>query len=135
MGTRCAIHFMHVGDHDPVANVYQHWDGDPESVAEDLGRFFDAVEEQVPGDTRFADPSYLAAKFVVWKAWEAAKSTAAIANILAEVDGKPTRDTVAPLAFKNVGIDTEDADDLAYVHEVRCYQDRRRPEVASMEAR
>jgi hypothetical protein len=51
------------------ATVYRHSDGYLECGGRDIFRFFDAVREQTGGDTRFGDPSYLAAKYVVWLAF------------------------------------------------------------------
>lgn len=67
MGARLVTTFCDE-DGDAVAHVYDHWAADNEACAEKkLQAFFDAVQEQCP-DTRFTDPSYLAAKFVVWRA-------------------------------------------------------------------
>jgi len=103
MSTRCNIHFGDRRDGVFVteANVYRHSDGYPDSqhgVPASLERFFAAVKEQT-SDTRFNDPSYLAAKFVVWQAGEYASN------------GKP-------LDFLSVGIMARDAGDAAYIYEV-----------------
>lgn len=131
MSTRCAFHFKYPGG-PVVANIYRHYDGNPDTARKDLTEFFDAVEAQTT-DTRFDEPAYLAAKFVVWQAWEYAKSTAEMANLLAKVDGKPTRDTVAPLSFTGVGVDVQDAGDLAYIHTITC-SGQGRPAIISEEA-
>jgi hypothetical protein len=120
MSTRANIHFTdRTGQ--VAANIYRHSDGYPEGVLPDLEKFFDAVEAQVPNDTRFGDPEYLAAKFVVWQAWENA-------GILAS---DPLQ--VAPLAFLSVGVTTEDAGDGEYVYTVTCHGDGR-PKVTYREA-
>jgi hypothetical protein len=69
MGARLNAVF-HNGDKEkPTAVVYGHWAGDdPTSATETLTEFFKAVEEQTPNDRRFNDPSYLAAKYVVFLA-------------------------------------------------------------------
>ena len=69
-----------------------------------LDRFFVAVQEQTPGDTRFGDPGYLAAKFVVWQAGE---------NSAAD------RSPLGPLAFTGVGIAIEDLD-VSHVYRILC---------------
>ncbi len=52
----------------PVACIYDHWAADRHTEAQKcLEGFFEAVKAQC-ADTRFDDPSYLAAKFVVWRA-------------------------------------------------------------------
>lgn len=108
MSTRCNIHFADKwGD---VANIYRHTDGYPDGesgVLADLGRFFAAVEEQTAatGDTRFDDPEYLAARFVVWQASQNACP-----------DG--------PLSFISVGVTCTDAGDAAYIYRVVSGGDR-----------
>lgn len=69
MSTRCVINFTNGAD--VVAKVYRHHDGYPDGdygVLQDLQQFFSDTEKETMGDTRFDDPSYLAAKFVVWQA-------------------------------------------------------------------
>lgn len=98
MSTRCNIHFTYNGSIE--ANVYKHCDGYPDAMVAVLEKFFADVEEQT-SDTRFGDPSYLAAKYVVWQAGVYAAD-------------------VAPLDFIGVGVTTEDAGDGAYVYTVEC---------------
>lgn len=100
MSTRCNIHFTEHDAGTVVANVYRHSDGYPEGVLPDLQQFFTDVEDQT-SDTRFDDPSYLAAKFVVWQAGQYARG------------GKP-------LDFLSVGVSTADAGDGEYVYTVAC---------------
>ena len=102
MSTRCNIHF-NAGDV-TVANVYRHCDGYPEdanrhSVPASLARFFTAVEAQTR-DTRYSDPEYLAARFVVWQA------------------GENTRDPAKPLAFLSLGVCQEDHGDIEWIYTV-----------------
>lgn len=71
MGTRCAIHFCSPYSNSTLDNrieatVYQHYDGYPQNVVSKLHRFFEAVLSKQPRDTRFDDPSYLAARFLAW---------------------------------------------------------------------
>lgn len=110
MSTRCNIHFTDRSG-EVYANIYRHSDGYPEGVLPDLEKFFADVAAQVPGDTRFSDPEFLAAKYVVWEAWQMAGIQAA----------DPLQ--VAPLAFISVGIMTQDAGDAAYIYTVACHSD------------
>lgn len=119
MSTRANIHFT-FGSGELAANIYRHSDGYPEGVLPDLAKFFDAVEEQVPGDTRFNDPEYLAAKFVVWQAYAFHGWT-------------DTGDAAPPLDFLSVGIQLQDAGDAAYTYTVTCHGDGR-PKVTHREA-
>ena len=102
MSTRCNIHFTYSGE--TVANVYRHSDGYPDGehgVPACLERFFGEVEEQTGGDTRFGDPEYLAAKFVVWQAGRNAK-----------------RHPERPLDFLSLGVCTEDHGDIEFVYTI-----------------
>jgi hypothetical protein len=109
MSTRCNIHFTQ--GEKVRANIYRHSDGYPEGVLPDLDRFFEAVEKQTNGDTRFNDPEYLAAKYVVWQANEyAAYSMNAMVDT-----GK-----VRMLDFLSVGVTMQDASDGEYVYDVAC---------------
>jgi len=65
MSTRCVINFCDGGV--TMSKVYRHYDGYPEAVKPDLQQFFKDVKAQTQ-DTRFSDPIYLSAKFVVWQA-------------------------------------------------------------------
>ena len=49
------------------AAVYKHWDGHPDTMTALFEEFFAAVESQTL-DTRYGDPTYLAAKFLVFLA-------------------------------------------------------------------
>lgn len=64
MGLRTITKFCYKGK--PECAIYRHWGTTPESGMNGLPAFFDEVEKL--DDTRFNDPSYLAAKFVVWLA-------------------------------------------------------------------
>lgn len=68
MGARLIVHFT--DGTKPIASVYDHWGADnPEDAFALIERFYEAVEEQTT-DSRYGDPSYLAAKFLVWRAHE-----------------------------------------------------------------
>ena len=53
-----------------VPMVYLHWGGPPEIMAETFDVFFARVEQDAGLDTRFNDPEYLAARFVVFASVE-----------------------------------------------------------------
>lgn len=101
MSTRCIINFCSGGE--IIAKVYRHCDGYPcpiNGVDSSLEDFFNAVQEEC-FDTRFDDPSYLAAKFVVWQAGKYAN--------------KP-----GSLNFLSVGVLMEDPSDIQYRWFVDC---------------
>lgn len=103
MSTRCNIHFVGWGE--TQANIYRHSDGYPDGehgVPACLQRFFQAVEEQTGGDTRFGDPEYLAAKFLVWQA------------------GQYARDPEKPLDFLSVSACIRDHGDIEFIYTVNC---------------
>lgn len=101
--TGSTTHFM--GGGKTRAIVYRHMDGSPSWHGVELQEFFADVERQTD-DTRFGDPSYLAAKLVVWLA----DRFAGVAD-----DG-----TKALLDFLSVGIVSEDPCDIQYRYEVHC---------------
>ena len=101
MSTRATIHFQHSNEQDE-AIIYRHCDGYPEGLGKDLQSFFADVQAQTK-DTRFNDPSYLAAKFVVWQAGEYTK--------------EPKR---LPLDFLSLGAVKEDPGDIEYRYLVKC---------------
>ena len=109
MSTRCTINFCQ--SRKTIAKIYRHSDGYPDGpcgVLADLDTFFAAVEAQTT-DTRFGDPSYLAAKFVVWQAEQNTKYT----PIFAKTDP-------APLNFLSLGIITRDPGDIEHTYFVDC---------------
>jgi hypothetical protein len=113
MSTRASIHFTSKGHEEIEANVYRHSDGYPDTeygVPADLDRFFQDVEKQTGGDTRFNDPSYLAAKYVVWQA------------------GQYAGDKKRPLSFLSVGVQVSDPGDIEYIYTVES-QPQGRPVV------
>lgn len=124
MSTRAQIYF---GDnYDPkTALIYRHSDGYPESehgVLADLQQFFSDVEEQTKdgiGGTRFNDPSYLAAKYVVWQANKNNQSERVLKQ-------------ATPLDFIGIGIDNQIHGDIEYLYYVKCSEGiigKTRPEV------
>lgn len=122
MSTRCTIHFEYAaGQTDAI--VYRHSGGYPDAVLPDLDKFFAAVEEQTK-DTRFDDPSYLAAKFIVWQA----------GHLLRDYDSetgepKPSQ----PLDFIGVAPVLLDPGDIEFRYHILC-TGRERPKVTHEEA-
>jgi hypothetical protein len=119
MGTRCNIHF---NDGETVcANIYRHYDGYPGKVVDgkeveggvlpDLLTFFTELLENVR-DHRFTDPTYLAAKFLVWQA----KQNARVYN----VETGEYADAPHYLEFLSVGITLHDAGDGEFIYELDC---------------
>lgn len=111
MSTRCVINFCH--GKRVVAKIYRHHDGYPDTdggVLADLTKFVTTVEAQT-NDTRFSDPSYLAAKFVVWQADQ--NSRVYDSKTGAYKPGKQ-------LEFLGVGILTEDPGDIDFRYFLDC---------------
>lgn len=100
MSTRATVHFCN-SNGTTQAIVYRHYDGYPSGLGEDLQRFLRDVKAQT-SDTRFNDPSYLAAKFVVWQAGEYAE------------------DKSKPLDFLSVGVVLQNPGDIEYQYKVLC---------------
>lgn len=120
MSTRSTTHFVYEGETEPQAIIYRHPDGYPEGHGVDLLRFLKEIEENVL-DTRFNDPSYLAARLVVWLAdmfrheyreedygWTTRKG-------YEESFGKPHL-----LNFISVGVVQKDPGDIEYRYVVEC---------------
>ena len=101
MSTSATVHFQENGE--TAAIIYIHGDGNPECLGEDLKTFFVDVRIQTkPRYTRFNDPRYLAAKFVVWQA--------------ARFASNPKK----PLDFISIGIMIEEVFDISYRYLVGC---------------
>jgi hypothetical protein len=111
MSTRATIHFCDPDSKKPVAIIYRHGDGYPEGLGEDLKKFVEDVKKQTT-DTRFNDPAYLAAKWVVWDAHQMA--TIGYGND-GWKKGEPSL-----LNFLSVGIVDRDPDDIEYRYTVIC---------------
>jgi hypothetical protein len=111
---RATIHFCHGKETEAI--VYSHFDGD--SLDEDLKEFFADVEKQAPKDTRFDDPTYLAARFVVWKA----------ANHVAS-SKKHGYGSGNLVDFTGIGIYMTDPSDLSCSWTVDCGGKGKRPTV------
>ena len=108
MSTRCVTHFTWGGK--VQARVYRHCDGYPSGAGTDILRFLRDVEAQTR-DTRFNDPSYLAAKYVVWLAGQFANGD-------------------KPLDFLSVGVVLEDPGDIEFRYVIECGQRGTHPKVA-----
>lgn len=113
MSTRSTTHFVDTAlDEAPTAIVYRHSDGYPEGAGSDILRFIEEVR-QLP-DSRLGDPSYLAAKYVVFLARE----------FSVDYDWSTTPPTETPKAsrldFLSVGIVRNDPGDIAYRYTVAC---------------
>lgn len=128
MSTRCVINFTFDGNVE--AKVYRHSDGYPDGpngVPADLAKFFVEVEKHTP-DHRFDDPSYLAARFVVWQADRLAKTYDS---------SKRGYTKNKRLNFLGVGIVMENPGDIEYEYTVACstHDQNGRPIVSVSEAR
>jgi hypothetical protein len=102
VSTRACIHFHYTGlkterRDGPEAIVFRHTDGYPSETGKDLLAFF----ADAPEDTRFNDPTMLAARYVVW-----------LANQFAHGDN--------PLDFLSVRVMQEDSGDIAFRYHVYC---------------
>lgn len=112
MSTRAIVEFR--DEHKARAAIYIHSDGYPDSqhgMIAGFHGFFDAVEAET-NDTRFDDPEYLAAKYVVHKA-----SLNARRYDFKTGEWTPSK----PLDFLGVGVvapGTDYAQD--YVYRIRC---------------
>lgn len=111
MSTRCVINFCF--GKQVKAKIYRHCDGYPDGVLPDLTEFFNEVKRQTY-DTRFHDPSYLAAKFVVWQAE---------LNAATRASYYPPKCEKNNLDFLGVGIIMNNPGDIEYEYFIRCYSD------------
>ena len=96
------------GERKPAAIVYRHYDG--MDLDNDVSEFFADVERATT-DTRYGDPSYLAAKFVCWQMTQYAKGNRAL------------------LATLGVGIVQQDPGDIEYRCIVMCKDSSLRPDI------
>lgn len=105
ISTRASIHFLSEGDDKPEAIVFRHGDGDPDGAGQDLLRFCADLSANLT-DTRFLDPTLLAARWVVW---DAQNYQEAVGN-----QGGHRCD------FLGVRVMLEDSPDIAYRYLVLC---------------
>ena len=109
MSTRAMVHFVYTDSPTKiVANIYRHSDGYPEGMVPDLRRFFADVKAQTK-DTRFNNPEYLAAKFIVWQAGQ-------------YTDKTEWHEQKNPLDFLGLGVAMVDHSDVEYIYTVHCGQ-------------
>ena len=94
MSTRAHVSFNSNGQRHAL--IYRHCDGYPEGLGADLLAFFEEVIKQT-ADTRFTDPEYLAAKWIVWDSG---------------CEGR--------LDFLSVGISLQEHSDIEYLYDVDC---------------
>ena len=113
MSTRATVHFESGGCTEAI--VYRHSDGYPDGLGADLETFLTEIGENLK-DTRFDDPSYLAAKWVVYDAMQGQPFAAKM------------YEQEHPLNFLGVGIVSEDPGDIEYRYIVRCNGGRPRIE-------
>src|SRR5690242_11256058 len=100
MSTRASIHFCDKSG-EIEAIVFRHTDGYPEGLGADIRKFFKAVKEQCGQDTRFNDPTMLAARWVVFDAGQMARGS-------------------QPLNFLSVRIMLQDSGDIEYRYKIIC---------------
>lgn len=120
MSTRCVINFCWDTGKEVVAKIYRHSDGYPDGVLPDLQRFFEDVKKQTGGDTRFNDPCYLSAKFVVWQAGEYAAPRAQYSGDPADKVKKGDNPHMGSLNFLSVGVCLKNPGDIEYQYWVKC---------------
>lgn len=110
MSTRCQVAFKRFGK-DYSALIYRHSDGYPEVAGVDLHNFLDSCADlklRSWSGSRFNDPEYLAAKYVVW---------------LAE-QFRFDQTRKHPLDFLCVGVCKEMHWDIDYLYEIVCTEGR-----------
>lgn len=103
MSTRSVTSFCHKNR--VVANIYRHYDGFPSTAGVDIKNFLQQVAVEV-NDTRFTDPSYLAAKYVVF-----------LADLFH--DGG-VNNNLSKFNFLSVGIVQDIPGDVEYLYKVDC---------------
>jgi hypothetical protein len=103
MSTRCTTHFQSYGRTEAI--IYRHTDGYPEGAGKDIAKFLVKCK-QLP-DSRLTDPSYLAAKYVVF-----------LASMFSR-DYK-TNHFRNKLDFISVGVVSSDPEDIEYRYTVNC---------------
>lgn len=122
MSTRSNIIFS--GGHGQPAAVFQYLNGMPEAVLPDLARFFadlqavNATARARPGDTRFAHPEYLAARYITWQAGQWA-----------------AEDAADPLSVIGLGVGAQDIDMIAWTYQVTCNDPDTWPQVSYRQGR
>jgi hypothetical protein len=112
MSTRSTTHFTYEANSKPTAIIYRHSDGYPEGAGVDLRRFIKQCSEL--NDSRLSDPSYLAAKYVVFLAdmfnW----------SYDFKNGGMEKKRPASRLEFISVGVVNEDPGDIEYRYVINC---------------
>jgi hypothetical protein len=133
MSTRSTTHFVHEGVYggekqEPVAIIYRHINGYPGSAGTDILRFLDQCAEldkdrESQSGSRFEDPAYLAAKYVVF--------LADMFNVRYSFEDSALSESKAPskLDFLSVGVVNEDPSDIEYRYVITCGARGTRPKV------
>lgn len=115
MSTRSTTHFVYEGEEKPTAIIYRHSDGYPEGAGRDILKFLDECEKFE--DSRFGDPSYLAARYVVFLASK-------FANKGYDADFNPIPADPWSLEFTGVGVCGADPCDIEFRYVVICGRGR-----------
>lgn len=110
MSTRSTTHFLDAEGATPTAIIYRHTDGYPDGAGADIATFLDRVGKL--RDTRFDDPSYLAAKYVVF-----------LAELFHEYEKE--NGSTEPMEFLGVGVIDADPSDIEYRYDVISGSQRR----------
>ena len=109
MSTRSTTHFTYGNGNAPTAIIYRHGDGYPDGAGVDILRFLDECAKLK--DNRFRDPSYLAAKYVVF-----------LADMF-NYDWDDSLNKIKPksrLEFISVGVTQQDTADIEYRYVIDC---------------
>jgi hypothetical protein len=117
MSTRSTAHFVSDGG-STRAIIYRHQDGYPEGAGHDILEFLNTVKKNSPGDTRFADPEYLAARYVVFLS-DKFSTTPHLDDT-----GVWREKSLPPYAFISVGVCMEDPGDIEYRYLIHCGVDK-----------
>lgn len=120
MSTKSTTHFIYGNKKKPLAIVYRHSNGYPEGAGADIYKFLLDVKAQVPNDTRFDDPSYLAAKYVVWLARKFAYDWVQRDPEKNNKSGFVSHADERPLDFRSVGVMMSDPGDIEYRYIIDC---------------
>jgi hypothetical protein len=108
MSTRSTTHFFSGDDEKPVAIVYRHSDGFPETAGCDLLAFLDELKRNVP-DNRLNDPWHLSARYVMF-----------LGRLFNSYNFDRPGQPKHPLDFLDVCITDIDPGDIEFRYEVRC---------------
>lgn len=112
MSTRSTAHFID-NSGATQAIVYRHWDGYPEVAGRDILQFIETVKKNSPGDTRFTDPEYLAARYVAFLGDKFSVTGAMDMGVWHE-------EKLPPYSFISVGVCMRDPGDIEYRYLINC---------------